>query len=87
MNRADHTPEKNDRQDDLLRRLVLLLEEGNDDQSSRPSEEALQAFLSGRATGEQEHQVLEALEKSRLYRKEVADIVSDLETLQQGTKQ
>jgi hypothetical protein len=82
MNGSSSFSGPNNNHDDLIRRLVSLLEDGSDNQTDRPSEEALEAFLSGTATAEQETVVLEALERSRLYRKEVAEIASDLENLQ-----
>jgi len=81
MTDPENNPAAPDQNDDRIRRLVLLLEEGADDGAPRPPDEALEAFLTGSATAQQQVQVLNALEHSRAYRKEVAEIAADLEEL------
>ena len=64
-----------------LQRLIRMLEEQSEDGAAPPPEEALEAFLAGKATAAQQVQILETLENSRGYRREVAEIAADLEKL------
>ena len=62
-------------------RLVRLLGDSAELDAPRLSDEAIVAFLSGRASADQEVEILRRLETSRILRHELAEVAADLDLL------
>lgn len=64
-----------------LDRLVHLASKTPDEQTEMPSEETIEAYVFGSATEEQQRIVLNALEHSSLFRRELLEIMDDLQPM------
>ncbi len=73
--------DSNGRNDKHLDRLVKAAREDGESAFARPSEAAIEAYLSGSATNAQTEEVRAALIQSAAFRCELLDIAKDLDSL------
>lgn len=74
-----------DEGDTSIDRIVRALDESAEPDTPRPSSEAIEAFLTGLASPDQEVEILHWIEVSRSFRRELAEVAADLEGLR-GSK-
>lgn len=77
---SDHS-DSNGRNDKHLNRLVKAAREDGENDFARPSEAAIEAYLSGSATTAQTEEIRAALIQSAAFRRELLDIAKDLDSL------